>query len=48
MAKKFYTVKMTIESVVLAEDEDNAIENMKNDFEYSDVHYADFDIEETD
>lgn len=42
-----YKVRMTIEQWVEAQDEDEAAELAKLNFEYSDLHYAEWDIEET-
>ena len=44
MAK--YMVTMTIEQWVEAQDEDEALEEAKLNFDYSDLHYADVEIEE--
>ena len=44
---KKYKVKMTMEQWVEAEDETQAAEHAKLNFEYSDLHYAELSIEET-
>ena len=44
MAK--YMVKMTIEQWVEAQDENDAVEIAKLNFDYSDLHYAELDVEE--
>ena len=41
-----YKVRMTIEQWVKAQDEDEAAELAKLNFEYGDLHYAEWDIEE--
>lgn len=41
-----YMVKMTIEQWVEAQDEDEALELAKLNFDYSDLHYAELDVEE--
>ena len=41
-----YMVKMTIEQWVEAQDEDDAVEIAKLNFDYSDLHYAELDVEE--
>ncbi len=41
-----YKVIMTIEQWVEAQDEDEAAELAKENFEYSDLHYADIEVEE--
>ena len=41
-----FMVKMTIEQWVEAQDEDDAVEIAKLNFEYSDLHYAELDVEE--
>ena len=41
-----YKVIMTIEQWVEAQDEDEAAELAKLNFEYSDLHYAELDVEE--
>ena len=41
-----YKVIMTIEQWVEAQDEDEAAELAKENFEYGDLHYAEWDIEE--
>jgi len=46
MTKYWYKVTMTIESVVEATNEDDAIDIAKENFEYSDINYSDFEVEE--
>lgn len=41
-----YIVKMTLEQWVEAQDEDDAVEIAKLNFDYSDLHYADVEVEE--
>ena len=41
-----YKVIMTIEQWVEAQDEDEAAELAKLNFQYSDLHYAELDVEE--
>ena len=41
-----YIVKMTLEQWVEAQDEDDAVEIAKLNFDYSDLHYADIEVEE--
>jgi hypothetical protein len=41
-----YKVIMTIEQWVEAQDEDEAAELAKLNFEYGDLHYADIEVEE--
>ena len=41
-----FMVKMTIEQWVEAQDEDDAVEIAKLNFEYGDLHYAELDVEE--
>lgn len=41
-----YKVRMTIEQWVEAQDEYEAAELAKLNFEYSDLHYAELDVEE--
>jgi len=41
-----YKVIMTIEQWVEAQDEDEAAELAKEGFDYSDLHYADIEVEE--
>jgi hypothetical protein len=41
-----YKVRMTIEQWVKAQDEDEAAALAKLNFEYGDLHYAEWDIEE--
>jgi hypothetical protein len=43
-----YKVRMTIEQWVEAQDENEAIEIAKLNFNYSDLHYAELDVEEQD
>lgn len=45
---KKYKVKITIEQWTEAEDENQAAENAKVNFEHSDLHYAKLSIEEID
>jgi len=40
-----YLVTMTIKQWVEAEDEDEALELAKLNFDYSDLHYADTEVE---
>jgi|TARA_A200000159_G_scaffold11707_1_gene9859 hypothetical protein len=46
MAMAKYIVRMTIEVREEAQDEDEALELAKLNFNYSDLHYADVEIEE--
>lgn len=41
-----YVVKMTISQRVEAQDEDEALEIAKLDFNYGDLHYAEVEVEE--
>lgn len=41
-----FMVKMTIEQWVEAQDEDDAVEIAKLNFQYGDLHYAELDVEE--
>ena len=41
-----YIVKMTLEQWVEAQDEDDAIESAKLNFDYSDLHYANIEVYE--
>ena len=41
-----YMVTMIIEQWVEADDEDEALELAKLNFDYSDLHYAELDVEE--
>jgi hypothetical protein len=43
-----YKVRMTIEQWVEAQDENEAVEIAKLNFNYSDLHYAELDVEEQD
>ena len=44
---KKYLVTMTISQWVEADDEDDAVEEAKNSFNYSDLHDAEIDVEES-
>jgi hypothetical protein len=46
MAMAKYIVRLTISTAIEAEDEDEALEEAKLNFDYSDLHYADVEIEE--
>jgi len=46
MEKNWYKVTMTVESMVQADNEDDAIDLAREDFDYSDMSYADLDVEE--
>ena len=41
-----YIVKMTLEQSVEAQDEDDAVESAKLNFDYSDLHYANIEVYE--
>ena len=41
-----YIVKMTLEQWVEAQDKDDAVENAKLNFDYSDLHYANIEVYE--
>ena len=41
-----YIVKMTLEQWVEAQDEDDAVEEAKLNFDYSDLHYANIEVYE--
>ena len=41
-----YIVKMTLEQWVEAQDEDDAVEIAKLNFDYSDLHYANIEVYE--
>lgn len=41
-----YIVRLTISTAIEAQDEDEALEFAKLNFDYSDLHYADIEIEE--
>ena len=46
MTKYLYKVTMTIKSVVEATSENDAIDIARENFEYSDINYSDFEVEE--
>jgi len=45
MEKNWYSVRMTVERIVQADNEDDAIDLARESFEYSDINYSDFDVE---
>jgi len=46
MEKNWYKVTMIVESMVQADNEDDAIDLAREEFEYSDMSYADLEVEE--
>ena len=45
MEKNWYKVRMTVERIVQADNEDDAIDLAREGFEYSDMNYSDLDVE---
>jgi hypothetical protein len=45
MEKNWYRVRMTVERIVQADNEDDAIDLAREGFEYSDMNYSDLDVE---